>query len=47
MTERSKILKDEEMDEEFIEYIIERMRDSFEWRTADWSISKILKMFSP
>lgn len=45
MTERSKILKDEEMDEEFIEYIIERMRDSFEWRTAEWSISKILKMF--
>lgn len=46
MVEKSKILKDEEMDEEFIEMIIEKMRDSFEWRTANWSISKILKMFS-
>ena len=46
MAEKPKILKDDEMDEEFVELIIEKMRDSFEWRTANWSISKILKMFS-
>ena len=45
MVEKSKILKpEEEMDEEFIELILENMRDSFEWRTADWSISKLLKI---
>ena len=45
MTEKSKILKEDKMDDDFVEYVIEQMRDNFEWRTANWSISKILKMF--